>query len=133
MDFISSISFPNEPLISWTFLGHFCHHFWMGATEEQQQTHPKVTTKMVKKCSIDQRFIQKRNNKIHTLIDTRNLQNNWNFQYSRFTSGVEIFVTSTLLQSSIALLTKLSPLYISPKDTTQHSDLAWSQILTENP
>ena len=23
MDFISSISFPNEPLISWTFLGHF--------------------------------------------------------------------------------------------------------------
>ena len=23
MDFISSISFPNEPLISWTFLQHF--------------------------------------------------------------------------------------------------------------
>ena len=30
MDFISSISFPNEPLISGTFLGTFGHHFWMG-------------------------------------------------------------------------------------------------------
>ena len=36
----------------------------------QQQTHPKVMTKMVKKCSTDQRFIQKRNTtyKIGTLI-----------------------------------------------------------------
>ena len=32
MDFISSISFLNEPLVSWTFLEHFCHHFWVGAT-----------------------------------------------------------------------------------------------------
>ena len=46
MDFISSISFPNEPLISWTFLQHFCHHFWMGATAKQKQTHPKVKTEM---------------------------------------------------------------------------------------
>ena len=69
MDFMSSISFPNEPLISWTFLGHFCHHFWVGATAKQQQTHPKVMTKMFKKCSTDQRFIRKRNTtfKIHTL------------------------------------------------------------------
>ena len=28
--FISSISFPNEPLISWTFLDHFCQQFWVG-------------------------------------------------------------------------------------------------------
>ena len=61
MDFISSISYPNEPLISWTFLGHFCHHFWVGATAKQQQTHLKVMRKMVKKCSTDQRFIWKRN------------------------------------------------------------------------
>ena len=61
--YVSSISVPNEPLISWTFLGPFCHHFWMGA---KQQTHPKV----VKKCSTDQRFIRKITNthKIHTLI-----------------------------------------------------------------
>ena len=67
-----SISFPNEPLISWTFLGHFCHHFWVGATAKQQQTHPKVMTKMVKKCSTDQRFIRKRNTtyKIGTLVST---------------------------------------------------------------
>ena len=46
MDFISSISFTDEPLISWTFLGYFCHHFWVGATAKQQQTQPKVVTKM---------------------------------------------------------------------------------------
>ena len=51
MDFICSSSFLNEPLISGTFLGHSCHHFWVGATAKQQQTHPKVMTKMVKKCS----------------------------------------------------------------------------------
>ena len=73
MDFIRSISFPNKPLISWTFLGHFCHHFWVGATAKQHQTHPKVMTKMVKKCSTlcstDERFIRKRNTtyRIHTL------------------------------------------------------------------
>ena len=35
----------------------------------QQQTHPKVMTKMVKKCLTDQRFIRKRNTtyKIGTL------------------------------------------------------------------
>ena len=60
MDFISSISFPNEPLISWTFLSHFCHHFWVGA-EKHHQTHPKVMIKMIKKCTTDQRFIWKRN------------------------------------------------------------------------
>ena len=70
MDFICSISFLNEPLISGTFLGHSCHHFWVGATAKQQQTHPKVMTKMVKKYSKDQRFIPKRNAtyKIHTLV-----------------------------------------------------------------
>ena len=67
MDFISSISFLNEPLISGTFLGHSCHHFWVGATAKQQ---PKVMTKMVKKYSTDQRFIPKINTtyKIHTLV-----------------------------------------------------------------
>ena len=44
------------------------------ATAKQQQTHPKVMTKMVEKCSMlcstDQRFIQKRNTtyRIHTLV-----------------------------------------------------------------
>ena len=42
MDFISSISFPKEPLISWAFLEHFCHHFCLGAIAKQQQTHPKA-------------------------------------------------------------------------------------------
>ena len=72
MDFICSSSFLNEPLISGTFLGHSCHHFWVGATAKQQQTHPKVMTKMVKKYSKDQRFIPKRNAtyKIHTLAGT---------------------------------------------------------------
>ena len=27
--FLSSTFFPNEPLIIWTFFGHFCHHFWL--------------------------------------------------------------------------------------------------------
>ena len=53
------ISFPNEP--------------WVDATANQQQTHPKVMTKMAKKCSTDQRFIRKRNTtyKIHTLVDLK--------------------------------------------------------------
>ena len=46
MDFVSSVTFLNEPLSSWTFLEHFCHHFWVGATAKQQQTHPKVMTKL---------------------------------------------------------------------------------------
>ena len=51
-----------------------CHHFWVGATAKQHQTHPKVMTNMVKKCSTlfstDQRFIQKRKTiyNIHTLV-----------------------------------------------------------------
>ena len=59
MDFISSISFPNEQLN----LGHFGNHFWVGATA-------KVMTKMIKKCSTDQRFIRKRNTtyEIGTLV-----------------------------------------------------------------
>ena len=71
MEFISSISFPNEPLISWTFLNHFCHHFWVGFLLLCCCTHPKVMTTMFKKCSTDQRFIRKRNTtcKIHTLVD----------------------------------------------------------------
>ena len=78
MDSISSISFPNEPLISstqrWTFLDHFCHHFWVGLVLLCCCTHPKVMTKMVKKCSTlcltDQRFIRKRNTtyRIHTFV-----------------------------------------------------------------
>ena len=67
MNFISSTSFLNKHLISWTFLGHFCHHFWVGATVKQQQTHPKVMTKMIKKCSTNQRFIWERNT---TLLET---------------------------------------------------------------
>ena len=57
MDFISSISFLNEPLISWS-------HRW------KFLGHPKVMKKMVKKCSTDQRFIRKRNTtyRIHTLV-----------------------------------------------------------------
>ena len=76
MDFIISNSFQNEPLIIWTFLEHFCHHFWVVATAKQQQTHPKVMTKTVKKCSNDQRFIQKRNTtyKNHTLVKQINKQ-----------------------------------------------------------
>ena len=72
MDFISSISFPNEPLISWTFLEHFCHHFWVGLLLLCCCTHPKVMTKIAKKCWTDQRFIRKRNTtyKIHTLVRT---------------------------------------------------------------
>ena len=48
---MSSISFPNEPLISWTFLRHFFHQ--------------------KKKCSTDQNCIRKRNttHKIGTLIE----------------------------------------------------------------
>ena len=70
----------NEPLISWTqhwtFLDRFCHHFWVGLLLLCCCTHPKVMTKMAKKCSTDQRFIRKRNTtyKIHTLVvSTRQL------------------------------------------------------------
>ena len=59
MDSISSVSFPNEPLISWTCLDHFFHHFW-------------VAKKFSTMWSTDQRFIQKRNTtyRIHTLTET---------------------------------------------------------------
>ena len=40
MDFISSISFPNEPLISWTFLDHFCHHTILGGFAVALLLHP---------------------------------------------------------------------------------------------
>jgi hypothetical protein len=71
MDFVRSYFFPNATLISWTFLRHFCHHFWVGATAKQHQTHPKVMSKMVKKCSTGQSCIQKEvtSYKIHTLND----------------------------------------------------------------
>ena len=72
MDFINSISFPNEPLISGKFLDHFCYHFWAGLL--CCCTHPKMMTKIAKKCSTDQRFIRKRNTayKIHTLVKGAN-------------------------------------------------------------
>ena len=54
---LRSIYFPNER----TFLEHFCHHFWVGSLLLCYCTHPKVMTKMFKKCSTDQRFIRKRN------------------------------------------------------------------------
>ena len=46
MDFTSSISFPNEPLISWTFLDHFCHHwvcccFAVAPTQKWWQKWPR--------------------------------------------------------------------------------------------
>ena len=70
MDFISSISFQNKPLSSWTFLGHFCHHFWVDATAKQQQTHPKVMTEW-KKWATDQSCIHKEvtSYKIHALVE----------------------------------------------------------------
>ena len=51
-------------------MNHFCHHFWVGLLLLCCCTHPKMITKMAKKCSIDQRFIRKRNTtcKIHTLV-----------------------------------------------------------------
>ena len=70
MDFTSSVSFPNEPLISWTFLDHFCHHFWVGLVLLCCCTHPKVMTKMAKNCLTDQSCIRKEitSYKIHTLV-----------------------------------------------------------------
>ena len=67
--FISCISFPNEPLISWTFLDHHCHHFWVGLLLLCCCTHPKVMTKWPRNVPTDGRFIRKRNTtyKIHTL------------------------------------------------------------------
>ena len=57
-------------MISWKCLEHFCHHFWVSLLLLCYCTHPKVMTKMFKKCSTHQRFIRKRNTtyKIHTLI-----------------------------------------------------------------
>ena len=57
MDFISSIYFPNELLVSLLLL--CCC------------THPKVMTRMAKKCSTDHRSIQKRNTtyRIHNLVN----------------------------------------------------------------
>jgi hypothetical protein len=45
----------------------------VGATAKQQQTHPKVMTKMVKKCSTGQSCIRKEvtSYKIHTLVHSR--------------------------------------------------------------
>ena len=46
----------------------FCHHFWVGATAKQQQTHPKVITEW-KKWATGQSSIRKEvsSYKIHTL------------------------------------------------------------------
>ena len=52
-------SFSNDPLISWTVLEYFCHHFWVVLLLLCCCTHPKVMTKMTKKCSTDQRCIIK--------------------------------------------------------------------------
>ena len=47
----------------------FCHHFWVGATAKQQQTHPKVMTEW-KKRATGQSCIHKEvtSYKIHTLV-----------------------------------------------------------------
>ena len=47
----------------------FCHHFWVGATAKQQQTHPKVMTEW-KKWATGQSCIRKEvtSYKIHTLV-----------------------------------------------------------------
>ena len=60
MDFTSTISFPNEPLISWTFLDHFFYHFWVGLLLLCCCTHLKMMKKMAKKYSTDQSFIPKK-------------------------------------------------------------------------
>ena len=72
MDFVRSYFFPNATLTSWTFLDHFCHHFWVGLVLLCCCTHPKVITKMAKKCSTDQSCIKKEvtSYKIHTLAPT---------------------------------------------------------------
>ena len=46
----------------------FCHHFWVGATAKQQQTHPKVMTEW-KKWATGQSYIREEvtSYKIHTL------------------------------------------------------------------
>ena len=60
MDFISSISFQNEPLINGTFLEHFFITFrWVCCCFAFYP--PNGDDKMFKKCSTDQRFILKRN------------------------------------------------------------------------
>ena len=59
MDFVRSYFFPNATLTSWTFLDHFCHHFWVGLLLLCCCTHPKVMTKMAKKCSTGQSCIRK--------------------------------------------------------------------------
>ena len=114
MDSISSIFFPNEPLISWTqrwtFLDHFCHHFWVGLVLLCCCTHPKVMAKMAKKCSTlcstDQRFILKRNTtyRIHTLAGLMQvrfffLMNLWSVEHN-----VEHFLSSLLGEFGVALL-----------------------------
>ena len=55
--------------ISWPFLSWLLGGFAVNNMLFCCCTHPKVMTKMAKKCSTDQRFIQKRNTtyKIHTL------------------------------------------------------------------
>ena len=51
-------------------IDHFLNIFDITFGWVQQQTHPKVMTRMFKKCSTDQRFIRKRNTtyRIHTLV-----------------------------------------------------------------
>ena len=58
-------------------------------------THPEVMTKMVKKCSTDQRFIRKRNTtyKIHTLVNYGNCKYFFKIMkkcWSHFRAGQQI-------------------------------------------
>ena len=70
MVFVRSYFFPNATLTSWTFLDHFCHHFWVGFLLLCCCTHQKVMTKMAKKCSTGQSCIRKEvtSYKIGTLV-----------------------------------------------------------------
>ena len=114
MNFIISISFPNEPLISWTFIGHFCPHFWVGATICDE-------TKMVKKCSTDQRFIRKRNTtyEIGTLLNWLFILSgyyNMEISFKSFLGIGVCFLSSLFMCSSNALVKHLkttSPVTIS--------------------
>ena len=106
MDFVRSYFFPNATLTSWTFLDHFCHHFWVSLLLLCCCTHPKVMTKMAKNCSTGQSCIRKEvtSYKIGTLVKTVQQQQNCSNRGKPQTHWPFCIIQPQNLQTQLALV-----------------------------
>ena len=84
-----------------------CHHFRVALLLLCCCTHPKVMTKMAKKCSTDQRFIRKRNTtyKTHTLVPQSEwLKNSWFSWLLLFFLGLWVWIPGPWIVNLVSIL-----------------------------